>query len=95
MTKSTNKFSKLEPKRFTIVPKANKISSQLIQERNIASLARKAAKLAIKKASKKNVSVTIADAGKVYRLHPDGRRELIMSLPRKVKVKKSVIKIAD
>ena len=75
--------------------KAKKISPQLIQERNIASFAKKAAKLAIKKASKRNVSVTIADAGKVYRLHPDGRRDLIMSLPRKVKVRNSVIKIAN
>jgi hypothetical protein len=77
------------------VPKAKKISSKLIQERNIASFARNAAKLAIKKASKKNVSVTIAEAGKVYRLHPDGSRDFIMNLPKKVKVKNSVIKIAD
>jgi hypothetical protein len=77
------------------VPKAKKISPQLTQERNIASFARKAAKLAIKKAFKKNVSVTIAEAGKVYRVHPDGRRDHIMNLPRKVKVRNSVIKIAD
>ena len=75
--------------------KEKKISPRLDQERNIASFARKAATIAIKKAAVQNIAITIAEAGKVYRVHPDGRRDLIMSLPRKVKVRNSVIKIIN
>ena len=75
--------------------RVKRISAKSIREKNIAVFAKKTAKYAIKKAVKKNVTVTMAKAGKIYRVHPDGKKELVRRLPRKVKVKYSVIKIAD
>jgi hypothetical protein len=75
--------------------RVKRVSAKSIREKNIATFAQKTAKYAVKKAAKRNVSVTVAKAGKMYRLHPDGRRELVHGLPQKVKVKKYIIKIAD
>jgi hypothetical protein len=74
--------------------KTKKVATKLIREKNVVTLAQKAAKFAVKKAAKRNVSVTVADSGKIYRLHPNGRKELVSGLPPKVKVKNSTIKIA-
>ncbi|HEY8934034.1 MAG TPA: hypothetical protein VIM65_02395 [Cyclobacteriaceae bacterium] len=72
-----------------------RVAAKSIREINVATYAKKTARYAVKKAAKKNVSVTVAKAGKVYRLHPDGKKVLVMDLPQKIKVKHSIIKIAD
>lgn len=70
-----------------------KVAAKAIREKNVATLAKKTAKWAIKKASDNNVSVTVARKGHIYRLHPDGRKERMTALPGKVRVIKQIIRI--
>jgi hypothetical protein len=73
--------------------KVKKISGKSIREKNIATFAKKTANRAVKRAMSKNISITVARGGKIYRLHPDGRKEIVNQLPQRVRVKQSVIKI--
>lgn len=75
--------------------RVKRVPAKSIREKNVATFAQKTAKYAIKKAAKKNVSVTVAKSGNIYRLHPDGRKEFVNGLPQKVKVKNSIIKVAN
>jgi hypothetical protein len=77
------------------VKRAKRVSAKSIREKNVATFAQKTAKYAVKRAAKKNVSVTVANRGKIYRIHPDGSKELVNTLPGKVKVKNHIIKIVN
>jgi hypothetical protein len=75
--------------------RVKRVAAKSIREKNVATFAKKTAKYAIRKASKSNVTVTVARAGKIYKLHPNGKRELVTTLPQKIKVKHHIIKIID
>ena len=63
----------VEVKRISPSPRKDPLTDL----KTLNDIGQAATKISRKKAFSKGVSITIAENGKMYRLHPDGRKELI------------------
>lgn len=73
--------------------RVKRVAAKSIREKNVATFAKRTGKLAIKKASEKKLTITVAKRGGIYRIHSDGTKELVSLRPQKVKVSKQIIKL--
>ncbi len=75
------------------MPSVKRSVAKSVREKTIARFARKTGTLAAKNAARKNITITVAKDGRIYKIHPNGLETKGKALPKRVAVKKQTIKI--